>query len=72
MSSEWVAVEYLDDDEITAKSKDASYQHVEWVLDHLLVNHPFGGCHEQFGSYHVDDGHVDEHSQRLCLLPTEG
>ena len=72
MSSVGVIVQNLHNDEVADQSKDASQKHDERFVDYLLVDHPGSGLYEEFDCDNVDDGNIDECSQRLCLLPAEG
>ena len=72
MSSVGVIVQNLHNDEVADQSEDASQKHDERFVDYLLVDHPGGSLYEEFNCDNVDDGNIDECSQRLCLLPAEG
>lgn len=72
MSSMRVIVQDLHDDEVADETKDTSDEHIQRLVNNFLVDHPLGGFNEEFSSYDVDDGHVDECSQRLCFFPPKG
>lgn len=65
-------MEDVEGDEIADESEDTGDQHVERLVNSLIVDHSLGCFDEQLASHHIDDGDVDEGSQRLSLFPPEG
>lgn len=71
MSSMRVIVQDLHDDEVADETEDTGEEHEQWFIDRFLVKHALGSLNEKFGSYDIDDRHVDECSQGLSLFPPE-
>jgi len=72
MSAVRVVVQNTQDDEVTDKSENACYEHIDRLLDFVFPDHSMGGLDEKFDSDDVDEGYIEERPKGLSLDPAEG
>lgn len=67
-----IVVEDSHDYYVADEAKNASYQHVLWLINDLFIDQPLCGLDKQFSSDKINDCDIDEGSKRFGFFPAKG